>query len=426
MPRLRQGFGAAGPFGLGFGAVGPLGLGFGAAGGIADAIVVGAGPAGSMAALVLAQAGVKVRVIDRALFPRDKLCGDTLNPGALAILDDHGTLGPDVRARSLPIRGMTVTGPDHAHITADYPDQLRGASLMRRDLDAMLLDAAIAAGAEFMSGVAVRAPLIGAAARDVAGVKVTTRSGEEAWPARVVIAADGRHSTLAFAMGLTKYAATPRRWAFGAYFTGVTGVGRHGEMHIRPDGYIGVAPLPGEVTNVCVVRELQPAAASERMNAEQTIASAIASDPLLRERFANARRISDLTTLGPLAVEASDAGCPGLLLAGDAAGFIDPMTGDGMRFALRGGELAAESALRELASGVAAFPHLRAARAREFAGKWRVNRVLRLLVASPRGVAVAASVAARWSAPVRLLIAVAGDVHLAQKRGRHASANVTV
>ena len=403
MPSLRQGYG-----------------------GLADAIVVGAGPAGSMAALVLARAGVKVHLIDRASFPRDKLCGDTLNPGSLAILDGHGMLGHDIRARSLPIRGMTVTGPGNALVTADYPDDLRGAALMRRDLDSILLDAAVAAGATFSAGVAVRGK-----AGAHAGVRVATAHGEEDWPARVVIAADGRHSTLAFALGLARYAAAPRRWAFGAYFTDVDGVGRHGEMHIRPDGYIGVAPLPGGITNLCVVRELiagrLPRAqsrgkgprrsdeTSEHMNAEQTIATAIASDGVLRDRFARARRISDITTLGPLAVEARDAGRPGLLLAGDAAGFIDPMTGDGMRFALRGGELAAEAALRELASGVPAFEYLRHTRAREFAGKWRINRVLRSLVASPRGVAMAASVAARWAAPVRVLIGIAGDVHLARR-----------
>ena len=381
-----------------------------------------------MAALVLARAGAKVHLIDRASFPRDKLCGDTLNPGALAILDGHGTLGHLVRARSLPIRGMTVTGPGNAHVTADYPDEFRGAALMRRNLDSMLIDAAIAAGAAFTPCVAVRGAIVGQANAGhdvrkgdddpVTGLRVATAAGEEDWPARVVIAADGRHSTLAFALGLARYAKTPRRWAFGAYFTDVDGVGGHGEMHIRRGGYIGVAPLPGGITNLCVVHELRAApAASDRMNAEQTIAAAMSSDPVLRDRFARARRISDITTLGPLAVEARDAGRPGLLLAGDAAGFIDPMTGDGMRFALRGGELAADAALRELSSGVPAFEHLRRTRAAEFAGKWRINRVLRSLVASPRGVAVAASVAARWSAPVRLLIGIAGDIQLARKCG---------
>jgi menaquinone-9 beta-reductase len=129
-----------------------------------------------------------------------------------------------------------------------------------------------------------------------------------------------------------------------------------------------------------------------------------------------ARQVSPVTTLGPLAIDARAAGCPGLLLAGDAAGFVDPMTGDGLRFALRGGALAAEAALRELDTGQPAWRDLGAARAREFSGKWRVNRMLRTLVGSPRGVDVAARVAQLWSAPVRYLIGVAGDVRLAEGR----------
>ena len=128
----------------------------------ADALVVGAGPAGAMAALVLARAGVTVRIVDRAEFPRDKLCGDTLNPGSLAILDRHG-IGARVRERALAIRGMTVTGPGNASVSADYPDELHGAALTRRDLDTILLEAAVDAGAEFTPGVAVRAPLLGPA-----------------------------------------------------------------------------------------------------------------------------------------------------------------------------------------------------------------------------------------------------------------------
>ena len=368
-----------------------------------DVLIVGAGPAGAVAAIVLARAGLSVQLLDRAQFPRDKLCGDTINPGALSILDRLG-LGIEVRRRSLPVTGMTVTGPGGASVSADYGNHLRGAAILRRDLDQMLVDAAIAAGADFVPGVRVRAPVISAGT--VIGVRAGTDRVHE-FRARVTIAADGRHSSLAFVLNLARLSLAPRRWAFGAYFSGVEGLSSRGEMHIRPDGYIGVAPLPGGLTNVCVVREV--------FRLKAIIAETIANDPVLRDRFTHARQVSTLSSLGPLAVDGLESGCPGLLLAGDAAGFVDPMTGDGLRFAFRGGELAAEAALAEVESGQPAFARLRRSRAHEFRGKWRLNRALRSLVASPRGVALATSIASHWQTPVRRLIDIAGDVALAKQ-----------
>src|SRR5436189_1708530 len=99
-----------------------------------EVLVVGAGPAGSVAALVLARAGVRVRLVDRAQFPRDKLCGDTLNPGSLSILERLG-IARGVRDRALPIAGMDITGPSGTLVSAEYPDGIRGAALTRRNLD---------------------------------------------------------------------------------------------------------------------------------------------------------------------------------------------------------------------------------------------------------------------------------------------------
>jgi flavin-dependent dehydrogenase len=395
-------------------------------GGPTDVLIVGAGPAGSVAALLLARAGVTVRLIDRARFPRDKLCGDTVNPGTLALLDHLG-VGPLVRARGLAVTGMTVTGPAAASVAGDYPHGLSGASLRRRELDQILVEAAVRAGVAFDDGMAVHATRTSSAGR-VEKVVVRAGGAEHDLAARVVIAADGRASRIAASLGLASFAPRPRRWAFGAYFTGVTGLTAHGEMHVRANGYVGIAPLPDGIANVCCVRgadRVRAAAASltrlalpSETPSEGVLADAIASDPALRERFTNAARISHVTVLGPLAVDGYAAGCPGLLLAGDAAGFVDPMTGDGLRFAVRGGMLAAQHALRELATGTPQHAALHAARRREFSGKWRINRALRALVSSPRGVVVAAGIGATWAAPVRTLIALAGDVHLARQDSR--------
>jgi len=385
----------------------------------ADVLVIGGGPAGSAAAVTLARAGARVRVIDRAVFPRHKLCGDTLNPGALSILDRLG-IGDDVRACALPITGMTVTGPG-AEVSADYPDGLRGMSVTRRCLDQLLLNAAADAGASVETGVGISEPVID---NDrVVGVRLATRGGD-VLRAPIVIAADGRGSRLAGRVNLSSYASTPRRWAFGAYFANVTRMSARGEMHIRRGAYIGVAPLPGGLTNVSVVLDnvlagrVQKDAPYGKTDQQTIVRRALSADAVLRDRFAAATQVSPVTVLGPLAVNARAAGCPGLLLAGDAAGFVDPMTGDGLRFALRGGELAAHAALDELASGRPGYARLAALRRREFSGKWRINRALRVMVGSPGAVGFASLVSNWWSGPVEYLIQLAGDVGLARRYER--------
>src|SRR6187551_1305106 len=188
-----------------------------------DVLVVGAGPAGAIAALVLARAGVRVRLIDRATFPRDKLCGDSLNPGAMALLARHG-LAEAVEARGLPVEGMWLTGPGGIGVAGTYPRGLLGRSLARSDLDVMLVSAAERAGAAIELGVRVTGPLTDGDARRprVTGVAIASPSGRLIERrARVVIAADGRRSTLAVALGLTHSPRSPRRWALGAYYEGV-------------------------------------------------------------------------------------------------------------------------------------------------------------------------------------------------------------
>jgi menaquinone-9 beta-reductase len=185
-------------------------------------------------------------------------------------------------------------------------------------------------------------------------------------------------------------------------------------MHVRRNCYIGVAPVPGGLTNVCLVIPAIPGSAALRDPAA-VLTGALGADLLLRDRFADATLATPPVVLGPLAVDATGRAVDGLIAAGDAAGFVDPMTGDGLRFAIRGGELAADAALRALASGwPGVHESLAAARADAFGGKWRFNRTLRSLVASPRAVQAAALGARLAPGALRAVIARAGDCDLAR------------
>lgn len=373
---------------------------------MSEVIVVGAGPAGCIAAIVLARAGARVRLLDRSRFPRRKLCGDTVNPGARGILR---RLDLDRAVESgLPVRGMIVTGAG-VSVLGEYPGGHRGTAIARAVMDERLVRAAASAGVEIEEAALVTGALVERrGGRDrIAGVRLARRGGAPAvLRAEICIAADGRHSRLAFELGLSAHPARPRRWAVGAYFTGVDGVGDCGEMHIREGHYLGVARIPGDLVNACLVTGDR----ARLRDPERALGQALASDAMLAERFAHAKQVAPVVALGPLAVDTRAAGMPGLLLAGDAAGFVDPMTGDGLRFAFRSGELAARAALLALDRGRPDAHEALAGWHREFRGKRAFNRALRRVVDSPRAIRMAAAGAQVAPAVLRRIIRMAGDV----------------
>ena len=161
-------------------------------------------------------------------------------------------------------------------------------------------------------------------------------------PARLTIAADGRRRASRAACRWRVIRAGRGAGPSARYFIDVAGLADHGEMHVRAGRYIGVAPLPGGLANVCVVTDRSLSASRPGSLIADAIRQASRSLPTVRAR-ANGR---EPVMLGPLAVDCDLPGVSGLLLAGDAAGFIDPMTGDGLRFAIRGAELAAAECLR--------------------------------------------------------------------------------
>jgi flavin-dependent dehydrogenase len=373
-----------------------------------DVVVAGAGPAGSLAALILARSGLRVVLLDRERFPRPKLCGDTLNPGALQVLDAHLPLA-EVTTRALPIDGMVLTGP-RAVVRGTYGGGVRGQAIVRRDLDLVLLNEAVRAGVEFREQVVVQSPIFHA--QQVVGVATRGRDGAIGQErAGMVIAADGRGSRLARAVALARHPDKPRRWAIGGYFQDADVDRHYGEMHVRRGHYIGVAPVPGDLTNVCLVVPHASGDGGWRDPAAM-LRNVVASDFHLRHRFTRARLVDGPHVLGPMAIDATGAGVAGMLLAGDAAGFIDPITGDGLRLALESATLASAVAAAVLSGRVSpqeAPTVLAAKRQSAFARKWRFNRAIRALVAAPNAVSSAALAARIAPAAFAAVIRYAGD-----------------
>lgn len=375
-----------------------------------DVLIAGAGPAGAIAARELARAGARVLFVDRETFPRDKLCGDTLNPGALRLLDVLDLRGGPLAAAQ-HLAGWRVTGPG-ASVDALYDPGRFGVAVTRRDLDAWLVEQAVAAGARFEPGLTVQAALTHESAGEVSvrGLVLRSASGTVTrMPAMVTIGADGRRSAVARSVGLGRHPARPRRWAYGSYFIDSSQrvASQLGEMHIRPGWYCGIAPMADGRVNVCVVTE-------RREGADDPLALIrryLASDRALRGRFAEAKCAGPVMVLGPLAVDVATAGIPGLLLAGDAAGFVDPVTGDGVNLAMQGAVLAAEGAkeLMETGDWTGVVARLNRKRLEVLGPKLRFNRGLRVLTSSPAAVRLAGVAALAAPAVVRRLIVRAGD-----------------
>ena len=375
-----------------------------------DVIVSGAGPAGTLCATLLARAGVRVLLVDRAAFPRAKLCGDTLNPGAMRLLAEHG-MDRDIRRRSLPLEGMVLTGP-RARVRATYGADVHGRAIVRRELDQLLLEQARAAGVDFNERTLVLGPTVDGDGA-VTGVRLKRADGRSLEErAAFVVAADGRESRLARALKLSEHPRQPRRWAIGGYFHGAHVHRAYGEMHVRRGHYVGVAPVPGDLTNVCLVVPHTRGDGGWRDPAA-LLREVVRTDPMLAQRFTDAELVDRPHVLGPMAIDARAAGVEGMLLAGDAAGFIDPITGDGLRLALESGTMTAQVVQQVLtgtidrAEAAAALAHKRHA---AFSTKWRFNRVVRSLVATPPAISAAALVA-RVAPPVfQRVIRYAGDV----------------
>jgi flavin-dependent dehydrogenase len=384
-----------------------------------DVAIVGAGPAGSASAILLARAGWRVALVDRATFPRDKPCAEYLSPAAEPLLTDLGVMEQVSELRPARLRGFRIFAPNGSVIQGDFAATRdaegrslfeTGLAIPRLQLDATLVNAARAAGAEPHMNWR-----LAQLAREEGVWRLIPVGEGEPIRARLLLAADGVHSTVARRLGLHK-TSRMRKVALVAHMRGIAGLGEYGEMHVAGRRYVGLAPLePPKAGDLCNVAMVVDEARDGRALAgrpEKFLLEALETFPKLRGRLDGATVTRRTLTISRINVRAQRLSEEGLLLVGDATGYYDPFTGEGIYRALHGAQLASEVALEALtkddvsAATLARYDRLY----REtFKGKRLIEMIIQSAVQAPPLMDHLARILSRRKPMADTVVAVTGD-----------------
>ncbi|WP_260607389.1 NAD(P)/FAD-dependent oxidoreductase [Chitinophaga polysaccharea] len=323
--------------------------------------IIGAGPGGATAALQLAQLGIECIVVDKAVFPRDKVCGDGLSGKVLTLLERIDK-GIGLRLQQAMFKadswGVTFVAPNR--IGMDIPYRMgyqqdmsnpRGFVCKRIDFDNFLVDE-IKRRPEIrlFEGVSIDKYDL-----QPDGYHLSSKDGSFKVKADVVIVANGAHS--GFTRDVAGIKMEPKHYVAGirAYYKGITGLHKDNfiELHFLKNmlpGYIWIFPLPNGEANVGVGM-LSNSARNKKVNLKQLMLDTLATDPVMKERFKNAELIGSIDGYGlPLGSKKRKLHGERYMLVGDAGFLIDPFTGEGIGNALYSGRIAAQQAAAAIAA----------------------------------------------------------------------------
>jgi geranylgeranyl reductase family protein len=351
----------------------------------ADVAIIGGGPGGAICAAFCATAGLRVIVIERERFPREKVCGDCLNPACWPVL---GRLRVAERVRQLPHATLDFVqfiaiGGRSVRVRLPEGDD-REIAVKRSLFDELLLKRARELGAVLREGITATAISRHHQRRWL------VRAGDDEIETRFVVAADGRNSTIARLLGVLPRVAK-ERVALQAHIPLPRRFANRVVLQLLPDGYSGQAPVNETELNLCLVGRA-------------------ATLPRLREWAATEFELpldQPWRTITPLTRDAISPEYSGVFFVGDAARVVEPFTGEGIFYAIRSGELAAQ-AISEIANGASETTTVQKY-LREHAGIYRgrlwINYLSRAAVLSPRFASAFLKVARFQPAILRALTA---------------------
>jgi len=325
-----------------------------------DVVIVGAGPAGCTAAVYARRLGLKVALLEARSVPKDKICGDAVAGKCIPILRELGLLEAVVAAPHGYSQGVVFSSPkgDTVHITFNPPgakQRTDGYVVRRKVFDEILFRKVQEDLPPEMIRLQFKVAGLERTEGRVTGVRGTQygTETEELYRAKVVIGCDGYRSIVSRETGA--FERDPMHWcsALRQYWEGVEGLTEAIEVHFVEDiipGYFWIFPLEDGKANVGLGM-LDHDIKARDVDLRALMAKAI-ENPLFKQRFANAKPLERPVQWElPLGSKRRKMFGDGWLLAGDAAGLIDPFTGEGVGAAMHSGKMAAHAAKEAIDAG---------------------------------------------------------------------------